>query len=142
MAHAVMNKFKSESMKGNVDAESDPLYMALVGDIFSVSSVDQMSDIDYWSDISASWEISGTGYSANGQQMQNVGITENDVDNRAIMSASDVSWSNSTLSSYGAAIYRSTDNLLVTLLDFGGVRSSTSAPFTVAAGPNGFLVLS
>jgi len=141
MAHAVMNKFKAENMKGNVALDSDTLKVALIDNIFGSSSTDQLDNLDYWDDISATWEITGTNYSANGETLLNTAVSESDSSNWGSLSADNVTWSNATLTSYGCAIYRSSDRLLVCLIDFGGAKSATAGDFTISWSANGILNL-
>ena len=141
MANVVMNKFKTENMRGNVNLASDTINVALINNIWGVSSSDQLDDLDYFSSISATWETTGTGYTAGGSALTGTAVVEDDTGNRGIFSASDVTWTTATVSAYGAALYRPSDSLLVCLIDFSGQKSSTSGDFKIQWNANGILNL-
>jgi hypothetical protein len=143
MSNVIMNNFKAENAKGNVDLENDTIYVSLVDDIFNASASDVLADIDSWADISATWESVGSGYTAGGEALTAQAVVIDDVNNRAVFSASDISWPASTIDAYGCAIRRSSDNLLISLIDFGGLKSSVGGIFDLAWNPNnGIMTLS
>jgi len=142
MANVMTNYFKAQNTAGNVSLSADQMIVALTDNIFGSSATDDLNDINNWSEISASWEITGTGYDAGGIALSGQSIIQDNVNNLSKFDADDVTWSNATLTSYGAAISRQSDGLLVCLVDFSGAKSSTNGDFTVQWNSDGILTLS
>jgi len=141
MSHVVTNKFKYESSIGGVDLSTDTLKIALIDNIFIASSDDQISDINYFSAISADWESTGTGYTAGGAELSAADVYQDNINNRVIFSASDVAWNSSSISAYGAIIYRPTDSLAIVVIDFGSVKRSVNSPLDISWSSNGIMNL-
>jgi hypothetical protein len=128
MAHVVMNKFKYQSALGEVDLSSNTLKLALINSTFNTSSVDQLSDIAAFSgDIQSRFEISGTGYTANGVTLTGVAVVQDDVQNSMVLTGNDITWTTASFTAYGAFIYRVSDSLV----DFGAAKTSTAGDFTI-----------
>jgi hypothetical protein len=79
-----------------------------------------------------SHEVSGTGYTAGGMALT-VSQVPTSSSGEAYVSFSNATWSSSTLSARGALIYlaNGTTNPAIAVLDFGSVKTTTAAPFTV-----------
>lgn len=73
-------------------------------------------------------EISGTGYTATGQELTVIPVTSNGT--VAYLSFSNVTWNPANFTARGALIYNSTTNAAVCVLDFGSDKTATSS-FTV-----------
>lgn len=83
-----------------------------------------------YSDMGAD-EVSGTGYSAGGATLTNLGVSSGGT--TSFTSFSNATWAASTISSSGAMIYNSTaSGKAVAILAFGSVISSAASTFTVA----------
>lgn len=79
---------------------------------------------------SSSNESSGTGYSAGGAALTNLGVSLSGT--TAYLSWDNYTWSNATISAYGALIYNVTkQNRAVAVLSFGATYSSTNGNFTI-----------
>lgn len=77
-----------------------------------------------------SGEASGTGYTAGGKELTNVGITVSGT--VAYIDFDDVTWTSTTISAAGALIYNSSKlNRAVAVFNFGGTYTSTNGDFTV-----------
>lgn len=75
-------------------------------------------------------EVSGTGYTATGASLTNVGSTV--AQNISFVDFSDVTFSTATITASAALIYNSTSsNKSVVVLDFGGDKTSTNGDFTI-----------
>ncbi|WP_299945398.1 hypothetical protein [uncultured Ruegeria sp.] len=131
---------------GNIDFAADSFRMVLVG---SGYTPDQAAD-DAWSDISAN-EISGTGYTANGQAID---ISTSNPAARIIMfDGPDQSWASSTLSGVAyAVIVRDADSngalagtdipCFCSELEDGGTVSTTNGTLAVTIDADGIYRLS
>ena len=79
---------------------------------------------------SATNEVSGTGYTAGGQNLVNVTPTSSGT--TALTDFDDVTWSNATITANGALIYNSTNsNRAVAALAFGSDKTSTAGDFKI-----------
>jgi len=82
-------------------------------------------------------EVSGTGYTAGGENLTNVDPTTSGT--TAFTDFADETWSSSSITARGALIYNSTPNTTsisvtnptVVVLDFGGDKTSASGDFVV-----------
>jgi hypothetical protein len=77
-------------------------------------------------------EVTGTGYSAGGQNLT-ISQVPTSSGTTAFIDFSDVTWSTATITARGALIYlaNGTTNPAVAVLDFGGDKTSTAGNFTV-----------
>jgi hypothetical protein len=132
MPNVVVNKFKFESMKGEVDLSADnEIKVALIKNIFAQSSTDQLADVESWSGLSADWESSGSNYNPGGKYLTGAQIIQDDVGNRSQMSADNVTWELATISAYGVIVYRESDSLPICFMDFGRVKTTVIGDFLV-----------
>jgi len=80
-------------------------------------------------------EVSGTGYTAGGQELVSKTITYDAVNNKVVLDAADVTWPNATITARYAVIYVDTANPatspLLGYIDFGQDVSSTNGNFTI-----------
>lgn len=84
-----------------------------------------------YSDITGNTdEVTGTGYTAGGENMTNIEPTSSGT--TAFNDFNDVTWTTATFSTNGCMIYNSTDaNAAVSVHDFGGTQSVSAANFTL-----------
>jgi hypothetical protein len=77
-------------------------------------------------------EVTGTGYSAGGQNLT-ISQIPTSSGTTAFIDFSDVTWSTATITARGALIYlaNGTTNPAVAVLDFGGDKTSTAGNFTI-----------
>lgn len=132
MANVVMNRFKTQSMAAGIDlTAAGTLKCALLNDIFSVSGLPVLSDIQAFSAISSAWEASGVAYNPGGAVLSATGVSEDDGFEKGIFSAANVTWATATITAYGAFIYRESDSFPICAIDFGGAKTSTAGDFTI-----------
>jgi len=128
MASGVYNQFKTEIMRGSIDLVNDTIKCALLNTSHSFAA----SALG-WATPDAN-EISGTGYSANGETLT-VTVSQDDSDNEGVFDAADVEWTGATFSAYHAVIYdfsvSSPLKPLICSIDFGGEQQVTSGTFTI-----------
>jgi hypothetical protein len=117
--------FKQELLEGVHN------FSAAGGDTFKIALYTSAASIDSTTTVyTTSGEITGTGYTAGGGTLTNIGVTLSGT--TAYTSWNDFTWSNSTLTTAGALIYNaSKGNRSVAVLNFGGSYSTSAAPFTV-----------
>lgn len=91
---------------------------------------------DFINDVSSN-EITGTGYTAGGATAT---VTVNSYDttnNRVDITLGAVSWSTSTITAYGAVVYKDTGtpstSAVIAYIDFGGAVTSTAATFSLTS---------
>lgn len=95
------NHFKAELFRGTIDLDTDT---------FKVMLINGSPNVDTWENIDdVSTEISGSGYTADGETLASLVITENDTNNRAEWDFADVTWTNlATATISDAVIYKDT----------------------------------
>lgn len=138
MASGVYNRFKTNLLRGLVDlggSGSHLVYVALL-----TSSHAFNADHNYWTTISAN-EVSGTGYTANGQALANKAVTQDDTDDEGVFDADDTTWASSTITARFAVLY---DNTLTTkdlicCFDFSSDQSSSNGNFTIQWAAEGII---
>lgn len=110
-----------------INLYSDAFHVMLLGSGYTPSDAHR-----YQSDLSS--EISGTGYTAGGQALS--GVDASYASNTLTFTASNISWTNSTISAQYAVIVDVTpaaaaSNPLVGYVNFGAMISDTNGTFEV-----------
>ena len=140
MADVIYNSFKAYIMNGSIDLDTDTIRVALVTSSYTP---DQDAHEDF-ADVTN--EVTGTGYTADGEALASKAVTIDDTDNEGVFDAADVTWSSSTITARGAVIYKDTGSaatsLLICYLDFGSDQSSSAGDFTIQWNSEGILNLS
>ena len=129
ITQAICTSFKQELLEGQHDFRTSghTFYMAL----YTSSATLDATTTDY----SATNEVSGTGYTAAGQQLTQVNPTTSGT--TAFTDFADETWTTATITARGAIIYNTTTGGgtgttdAVCVLDFGGDKTSTAGDFTV-----------
>lgn len=129
ITQAMCTSFKQELLEGQHDFRTTghTFYMAL----YTSSATLDATTTDY----SATNEVSGTGYTAAGQQLTQVNPTTSGT--TAFTDFADETWTTATITARGAIIYNTTTGGgtsttdAVCVLDFGGDKTSTAGDFTV-----------
>lgn len=134
MASGAYNRFKANLMNKEVDMEADVIRVALLDNSHSFTAADNT-----WSQVSTN-EISGTGYTANGEALANKAVTQAATTK---FDADDVTWSTGTFTAYHAVIYDDTltNDDLIASFDFGGAQTVTAADFTISWNSSGIITL-
>lgn len=141
MASVFYNNYFEELGKGNIDYTSDTFKLMLMTDSYT-------PDIDteaFRSDLSG--EASGTGYTAGGQEVSSVTLTQDNTNNRAVLDFANEVFSTVTLGDVDAAIlYKDTGNAatdaLICYIDFTeGSQDVVANDFTVTPPADGVLTI-
>jgi hypothetical protein len=134
MASGVYNRFKAEIMKGTYDLVNDTVYAALLNGVHAFNV-----DHNTWSDVSAN-EISGSGYTANGNALAGKAVTQDQTDNEGVFDANNSVWTSASFTADHCVIRDLTaSNNLVCSIDFGGNQTVTSGTFTIQWNTEGVL---
>lgn len=130
ITQSMCTSFKAELLKGAHD------FRASGGDTFNIALYTSSATLDATTTAySATNEVSGTGYTAGGEALTNLGVSSSGTTGFADFS--DATWSSATITARGALIYNTTPaggvsaNASVAVLDFGADKSSTDGDFTV-----------
>lgn len=122
ISQALCTSFKSELLGGIHDLDTDTIKIAL----YTSSATLDATTTAY----SATNEVSGTGYTAQGETMTTPVISTSGT--TAYIDFADVTWSSATITARGALIYNSSKaNRAIAVLDFGGDKTSTNGDFTI-----------
>jgi len=134
MASGIYNRFKANLMNKEIDLEADTIRVALLDNSHTFTATDNT-----WSQVSAN-EISGTGYTANGETLTSLSVTQAAT---ASWDAADSTWTTATFSAYHAVVYDDTlvGNDLICSFDFGGVQTVTAGTFTIQWNGSGIITL-
>lgn len=126
MASGIYNRLKYNLMKKLIDLGLDTIKVMLLTSTHAFNA-----DHNVKADIDAN-EITGTGYTAEGADLTNKTVTQDDTNDRAVFDADDVSWTSATFTARHAALndVTASDNLLCSI-DFGTDKSVTAGTFTI-----------
>ena len=139
MENLIYNKGKTEVLKGGIDLLTDTIKVALV-----TSNYTPDKDVDaFFDDVTN--EVSGTGYTAGGKALANKSVTQDDINDRAVFDADDVTWTVATITARAAVLYKDTGTAstspLIAYIDFGLDYSTLGEDFTVEWDTDGILYL-
>lgn len=137
MADIVYNRFLYNILEKLVDLGDggDILKVALLN-----SSYTPDKDHDVWADVSGN-EVSGPGYTAGGAALASQAVSQDDVNDKAVLDAADVTWAESTITARHAILYDTTYDSLIACWDFGSDKSSEANDFTIQWNASGILNL-
>lgn len=128
MANVTYNKGKQQFLNGSIIPGTDTLKVALVTSTYTPAVTH-----NFFSDITN--EVTGTGYTAGGAALASVTVTQDDVNNRGVLDAADVTWASSTITARGAVLYKDTGTAstspLIAYFDFTTDKSSSASDFTI-----------
>lgn len=130
------NSFKGDLGNGNIDWNSDTIYLLLTTSSYTpdIDTHTKRSDVTN--------EVSGTGYSTGGAQIANCSVTVDTTNDLAKYDGDDVSWASSTITARYGVIYKyrggaSSADELVGFVDFSADVTSTGGTFTVSWNASG-----
>jgi hypothetical protein len=122
ITQCLTSSFKKELLQGVHDFDTDTFKIALY---LSSANIDSTTAV-----YTPIGESSGTGYTAGGGTLVNIGVTLSGT--TAYASWEDFTWANSSLTASGALVYNaSKGNRSVLVLNFGGSYVTVDDPFTV-----------
>ena len=86
-------------------------------------------------------EVSGTGYSAGGESLTSVTLTQSG--GTITFDAADVTWASSTITARGAVVYDDSivNDPLICYIDFGADKSSSAGDFVLSFNASGIFTL-
>ncbi len=124
----IPDAFLPAAVTGGVDLDSDTIKCGLM----DYSSYARATDV-YRSDIT---EASGTGYTAGGQNVTSITVTNDTANHKTVVVITPAVWGGATaISATGAYCYKSTGSAatdrLVVVDDFGGTVASSGGTYTV-----------
>ena len=125
ITQAICTSFKGEVLQGIHNFSSGG------GDTFKIALYVSAATLGASTTVySATNEVSGTGYTAGGVTLVNVGVSTSGT--TAFLSFNNATWTSASFTTRGALIYNSTDsNKAVCVLDFGSDKTISSGDFTV-----------
>jgi len=125
---AICKSFKQELLGGIHDLDTDTIKVALIKETPTGTYDNTTAN---YSDVTGnSDEATGTGYTAGGQDLDNITISLDGT--TAIIDIDDETFSTVTVSADGCIIYNSSQgNKAIAVFDFGGTKSSTNGDFTI-----------
>ena len=133
MASGVYDRAKANWMNKVTDFEADTIKVMLLDDSHSfVASHATVVDV-------VANEISGTGYTASGAELDNKSVTEGATTK---FDADDEVWTGSTFTAHHAVIFDVTaaDNLIASI-DFGGAKVVSSGSFAIQWNASGIITI-
>jgi len=123
-----------------LSASSTVTSTSMVGGAFFIALYDNTPSFTAATTIyTTSGEVTGTGYTAGGNQLS-VSQVPTSSGTTAYINFSDTTWTTATITSYGAMIYQNATLTIggsslirpaSAILDFGGAKSSSAANFTI-----------
>lgn len=140
MANAVYNSFKRDILS-SIDLDTDTIKVVLVTSSYSpdVANHTQYSHITD--------QVTGTGYTAGGATLSGKSVTKDDVNNKGVFDADDVTWPSSTIMARGAILYKYIDDdgspddtsPLICYFDFTENKVSSNTDFQILWNTEGIL---
>lgn len=131
ITQAICSSFKKELLQGVHDFGNNAVYPPAGGDTFKIALYTSSASLDSSTTVyTTSGETSGTGYTAGGGTLTNLGTSLSGT--TAYLSFDNFTWSTATISAAGALIYNASQgNKAVAVLSFGATYSSTAGNFTI-----------
>jgi hypothetical protein len=127
---AMCSSFKQQLLQGKHSFESSGGHSFKIALFTSSASLDATT-----TDYTVTNEVTGTGYTAGGEDLTNNGVSLDST--TAYVDFTDVTWSSATITANGALIYNTTTDGgssttdAVAVLAFGGDKTSTNGDFVV-----------
>lgn len=148
MANYIYPAFKGrqngESGLTRIDLDTDTIKVMLVNTTYAALADSTKAGHDFRDDVTAN-EVTGTGYTAGGATLANKSLATVSTSNKK-WDADDVSWTTSTITAYGAVLYKDVGTAatdpLIGFIDFGGAITSTAGTFLLPWHADGIMVVS
>lgn len=131
----IYNRFLYNLGNKAIDLDGDTFKIALLADTYTPNK-----DHNVFSDVSAN-EVSGDGYTAGGETLGSLSLTEDDSNDRAAWDAANTLFVGVTVTARYAVIYDTTvsDNL-VCLFDFGSNQTVTAGNLQLTYNSSGLIL--
>ena len=128
MASFLYNAGKVAVLDGAIDLDDDTIKVALVTSDYSADKENH----EFFNDITS--EVTGSGYTAGGSALSGADVTQGSP-HRAVFDASDLTWTNSTITARAAILYKDSGDPatspLIAYIDFGQDFSSSGDDLTL-----------
>lgn len=131
MASLIYTVFFKDEALGLIDWDTHDIRVALIGD--SYAGVVSRGDSQWQSGSDPfDMEISGTGYTANGDTLASASVTL--TGDTVFIDGDTITWAASTITARGAVIYNNShaNKDLIAWFEFDAEKSSTNGNFTIA----------
>jgi hypothetical protein len=139
MFSILYNAGKAAILRGDINPLSDTLKVALV----TASYTADKDNHDFFNDVSG--EVSGTGYTAGGKTLASLAVTQDNANDRAVLTAATAVWAVASFSARGAVLYKATGNPatspLLAYMDFGITHTVSGEDFYLEWNPSGIIYL-
>ena len=139
MISYLYNAGKVALLKGQIDLTGGAIRVALVTSGYAGNK----DSHDFFNDVTN--EVSGTGYTAGGKTLVSAAVNQDNTNERAVLTASDVVWPVATFTARGAVLYKGTGSAatspLIAFIDFGEDRSVAGQDFSIVWHQDGILYL-
>jgi len=133
------NNFYEQTLIAGIDWDADTFKVALTTSAY-VLDIDLH---DHFDNITN--EVTGTGYTAGGDTVTSIVVTQDNTNDRATLDFDDPEWLASTITARNGILYKDTGvastSPLVCEIDFGADFSSSATPFRIELDLIGFLTL-
>ena len=137
----ITNYFKNKLTQSDINFTSDTFKIALIG-AYATFSDSSLQSISAWSYLSGN-EITGDGYTTGGITLLGAEIVYNQTN--SYVKFNSVSWNiTGTITTYGAAVYRVSDGLVLGIIKFNSDLSPsvcTVGVFQIVFSSNGLIVV-
>lgn len=125
-------------MNGTIDLDSDTIRVALVTSSYTAD----IDNHEFFSDVTD--EVVGAGYVADGAEITNKTVTQDDTNDQGKFDGDDVEWTTSTITARAGVIWKDTGNdatsPLIRYHDFGADKSTTGTTFKITWDATGILI--
>jgi hypothetical protein len=134
-------------MQGSLNlqtAAANKIYVALVNN--SAAAGLNVDTHKYFGDMSGTYQVSGTGYTAGGVALSGPNVQQDDTGNQGILFGTSILWSSSTITAAGAVLYCSSgagimSDPLICFIDFTADQVSSNGTFQITWAATGILAL-
>jgi len=135
MPTVTTNIYRRNVNAGLINLSANSFAVALLNGFATSGSSDIMKQVTNYSEISA-FEVSGTGYSALPLSASTLSANSSQV---VFWDGNDIIWNNVTINTYGLAIYRLSDGLVVGFIDFGELKQAVNGSISLSWNSNGIM---
>ncbi len=139
MPSFLFNSAKLRILQGGFDFSNDEFKIALV----TAAYAPDKEAHEFYAHITN--EVSGTGYTAGGQTLENITLAQDDQNDRAILDADNLAWSVASFTARAAVIYKDTGSAatspLLAYIDFEEDLEAAGEDFLLQWHEDGILAL-
>lgn len=101
--------------------------------LLNLSSATTSADLDTWSTLTSAitqYEVSGSGYTSGGKQIQNVGYSDY-TSATVVVQGDDVTWTSTYITANAYLVYDTSNNKVIMIYKFDTEKSTTNGDFSV-----------